>query len=178
MHRLNASSARSSGGKRTHRGLQLKQSETLQEYNFSMKRSPSTVIRWAAPFILVGLAAGLDAFLTPLFSQHSPLFLVAIGIAGWFFGVGPAILATVLSLLALASIFWPDIPLYGGVFFAVAATALTILIESQRAAHARWREKDALAARLLGEYERELLERKRAQAAELRHSMWLEVTLS
>jgi PAS domain S-box-containing protein len=152
--------------------------DARQEYNFSMKQSPSTAVRWAAPFILVGLAAVLDALLTPLFSQHSPLFLVAIGIAGWFFGLGPAVLSIGLSSLALARIFWPDIPPYGAVSFAIAAAAITILIESQRRAYSRWRDKDAFAARLLGEYEGELLERKRAQAAELRHSMWLEVTLS
>jgi PAS domain S-box-containing protein len=149
-----------------------------EEYNFSMNPNPSLIARWVSPFVFVGIAAILDSYLFPVFPQHSPLFLVAIALSGRYFGLGPAILTIVLSSLVLARVFWPSIPPYGALFFGLAAAAVTILIESQRRTYARWREKDALATRLLGEYERELFERKRAQAAELRHSMWLEVTLS
>src|SRR5688572_5842791 len=136
------------------------------------------LFRWVGALILVGVVVLADIFFTPAFALQPsvPLLLMAIGLTGWLFGFWPSLLALFLSVLVLVRV-QDFIPQGGTLVFVLTGIGLVALVESQRRVRRRWREKDALAAKLLSEYEAELLERKRAQAAEQRHSLRLEVTL-
>jgi hypothetical protein len=62
----------------------------------------------------VGTAALLTATLPPLDGQSTPpLFLGAVALAAWLGGLGPGLLATCLSLLAIDFFFVPPIYAFG-----------------------------------------------------------------
>lgn len=148
----------------------------------SMKTRQSSVVwRYGGVFAFVGLSVILGAALIRLIGVEQPgaFLLIAVGATGWFFGFRQALLAVALSTAVLVGIYrWHLTAVPGLLFFIAEGIGVALLVNSQRKAHARWQEKEDLAARLLNEYEAELVERKRAQAAEQRHSLWLEVTLS
>ena len=67
-----------------------------------MRRSAlRTLFRYAIPLITVGLALG--SVLTLSAEQHHPsiVFLIAVTVSAWFGGLGPGLVATVLSVLAV-----------------------------------------------------------------------------
>ena len=153
----------------------------LRDYRGSMERGQRFVFRYGGVVALVGLSVILGVSLIRLIGIEQPaaFLLIAVGVTGWFLGFRPSIVGVVLSALVLINIYrWHETSFSGLMFFIAEGLGIALLVNSQRKTHFRWQEKDALAAKLLNEYEAELVERKRAQAAEQRHSLWLEVTLS
>lgn len=65
-------------------------------------------VRWLLAFAAPAAALGLALVLRPLISQvPGPPFVAAIMLVAWLGGLGPAVLAIVLSVLALAYYFLP-----------------------------------------------------------------------
>jgi signal transduction histidine kinase len=116
------------------------------------------LLRYAMAIMTVALALGLAGLLHALTPHTSVLFLAAVTLSAWYGGTGPAVLATVLSTLALEFLVFR---LLHSRFIGVAETtrlitfsAVALLIGSlnvvrQRAeqaqAHALAREREALA---------------------------------
>ena len=72
-----------------------------------MDRIPSTAGRYALGILSVLLALGISSFLFnhKIQGLEFPVFMVAIALTAWYAGVGPAIVALVLSILAYSYYF-------------------------------------------------------------------------
>lgn len=108
---------------------------------------PHYLIEYGVALLSVGLALGITLLLTPyLASTPTPLFFIAVMISAWYGGLGPGILATILSTLAINYFFLeplyqlsiPDVgTLVRVVTFVVAAFVINSLNGAQRAARRR-----------------------------------------
>src|SRR5215212_7666348 len=74
---------------------------------FSVKRSPDTALRYGVAILAVGAAVLVKWWLDPLTVQDTPFLLIlgAIVIGAWYGGLGPGLLATALSALAIDYLF-------------------------------------------------------------------------
>jgi len=70
--------------------------------NLELQNAPSPVLRYGIAVLSVSVALGVSLLLERFHFRNvaDPLFLFAIAIAVWYAGIGPAILAVVLSGLA------------------------------------------------------------------------------
>jgi PAS domain S-box-containing protein len=132
------------------------------------------------------LALGFRLWLQPFlgFENHYAALLAAVVLAAALMGLWPAILVTVLGSMGLdlavrgRVIPRNDDEWVGLLLFVGEGVVISAVIELQRRVQSQLRRNETLSSQLLTEYEKELAERKRARAAERRHALWLEVTLS
>lgn len=94
----------------------------------SLRNIPSAILRYGLAVVSVALA-----LLAALFLQHYKfrgvalsLFLFVIALTAWYAGVGPAMLATVLSILCFLYFFSP--PIYSLAFSVADVPAILILL--------------------------------------------------
>jgi signal transduction histidine kinase len=73
------------------------------------KRSYSLICRYGATVPLIGLAILLTALLPPLEQSPSTLFVAAVVVSAWCGGLGPGLLATILSVITLDYFFVPPV---------------------------------------------------------------------
>ncbi|HEX5000458.1 MAG TPA: PAS domain S-box protein, partial [Terriglobia bacterium] len=151
-----------------------------------MKPALRTFLRYGGALGLAALALGFRLGLQPFLGlhHHYAALLAAVVVAAAIFGLGPAILVTVLGSLGLDGVVRGHVipqnrdDLVGLLLFMGEGVLISCVIELQRRVQAQLRHNESLSSELLTEYEKELAERKRARAAERRHALWLEVTLS
>src|SRR5438552_3231005 len=75
-----------------------------------MERRP-WYVRYGAAVALTAAGLGATLALAPLRpSAETPIFLLAVAVAAWFGGAGPALLATVLSAVSLDYFVFPKTP--------------------------------------------------------------------
>jgi len=145
-----------------------------------------TVGRLLGAFALAALAVGFRLWLQPVlgFEHHYGALLAAVVLAAAAFGLWPALLVTGVGSLGLdLAVRGRLLPrnsdeVAGLLLFVGEGVTIALVLEIQRRTQERLRRSEALSGELLDAYEKELAERKRASAAEQRHAMWLEVTLS
>src|SRR5262245_61675398 len=138
--------------------VQTELSDSRREYNFPMTSTGNVLFRYGGAVALVGMAVMLSIWVTPTrgVEQPSAILLMTVGLTGWLLGLGPALLSVFLSIVVLSQIEgWGAIPIAGEIVFLLEALGVAILVESQRRANHRWREKENLAGKLLNEYELE-----------------------
>ncbi|TMA54684.1 MAG: DUF4118 domain-containing protein, partial [Deltaproteobacteria bacterium] len=63
--------------------------------------------RYAIPAAAVLAVALVSLLLLPLHVNPAPLFVVAVLVSAWYGGLGPSLLAVVLSVLAIDYFFYP-----------------------------------------------------------------------
>ena len=135
---------------------------------------PHPVLRYVSAVLAVALAAAIRVALNPLLETRGPfvLMFLAVAVAGWYGGLGPGLLATILSA-ALALWLFLDpaytlqtLPFSYVVFtalFIIGGTVISVLSESMH----RARNKAELSAE---ELRLEVLQRERI-ADELKQSV-------
>src|SRR5215207_1118589 len=74
---------------------------------FSVRRSPDIALRYGVAVLAVGTAVLVKLLLDPLTAQDTPFLLIlgAIMVGAWYGGLGPGLLATALSTLAIDYLF-------------------------------------------------------------------------
>jgi signal transduction histidine kinase len=79
------------------------------------QRAQSIVVRYAIALTSVVIALAIAQFLNPEEKEHIPsvIFLAAVTVSAWYGGIGPGLLATILSGLALDYYFVPEIGTIG-----------------------------------------------------------------
>ncbi len=77
----------------------------------STKLYPSPLLRYLAAVILVLLGLVLRLLLVPVIGDRSPflIFIAPITIAAWYGGIGPGLISTLLSLVAIDYFFVPPV---------------------------------------------------------------------
>src|SRR5438552_12566085 len=104
------------------------------------KRSRSLLYRYGATLPIIGLAVLLTALVPPMEQSPSMLFFAAVAVSAWHGGLGPGLLATGLSVLALDYFFVPPVYALGvsvpdGVrlaMFALVCALISMLDEAWR----------------------------------------------
>lgn len=63
------------------------------------KLYPSPLLRYLVAVVAVAMALGIRLMLTPIIGHHGPflVFIVPVTLAAWYGGIGPGLLATLLS---------------------------------------------------------------------------------
>ena len=74
-----------------------------------MRKRPSFLYRYGATVPIIALAVLVTALLPPMEQSPSTLFFAAVAVSAWYGGLGPGLLATGLSLLALDYFFVPPV---------------------------------------------------------------------
>src|SRR5262245_53399079 len=108
----------------------------------------SPFLRYVLAFGVAVLAAALRAALTPLWGQHLPFmaFFPAVAASAWLGGLGPGLLTTALSSLAVA---WRGLPLGEGhdvaavvalLVFAATGVFISVLTDTLHRTRARLAE--------------------------------------
>jgi PAS domain S-box-containing protein len=153
----------------------------------SVKREGLKILgRLLGALALTALAVGFRLWLQPVlgFEHHYGALLAAVVLAAAAFGLWPALLVTGIGSLGLDLAVRGRLLPHNGdevaglLLFIGEGVTIALVLEIQRRTQARLRRSEALSGELLNAYEKELAERKRASAAEQRHAMWLQVTLS
>jgi C4-dicarboxylate-specific signal transduction histidine kinase len=78
----------------------------VSRFNRLLWSKPSWIWRYGFAFLAIGLTQILSKLITPHFSFPGTLYLCAVMLSVWVGGVGPGLLATVLSTLAFHYSFW------------------------------------------------------------------------
>jgi signal transduction histidine kinase len=126
--------------------------------------SPSAWARHLVAAALVVLATALTFLVEPLEHAPSPPFLAAVALAAWYGGLGPGILATALSVLALDFFFVSPVYSFGvglvdgvrmGTFILV-AVLLSSLDAARRRLETGLRQRDRRRAEFLATMAHEL----------------------
>jgi len=107
--------------------------------------------RYAIPAAAVLAVALVSLLLLPLHVNPAPLFVVAVLVSAWYGGLGPSLLAVVLSVLAIDYFFYP--PYYALEFnmsdvawagvFVLGSALLTWFAQSRKRAEAALRQQAA-----------------------------------
>ncbi len=143
-------------------------------------------IRYVAAPLLAALALGFRLWFQPYlgFEDDHGALLGSVVLASIFVGLGPSLLLAGVGVVAVGlAVHGSVVPhtrdeIVGLLFFIGESIAINVVIEHQRSIQARLRMNKELSNQLLEKYQTELTERKRFEAAERRHALWLEVTLS
>ena len=92
----------------------------------SLRNIPSAILRYGLAVVLVALAIPATLFLQHHGFRGVALFLFAIALTVWYAGVGPAMLASVLSVLCFKYFFSP--PIYSLAFSVDDVAPMVILL--------------------------------------------------
>ncbi|HLV45395.1 MAG TPA: DUF4118 domain-containing protein, partial [Aggregatilineales bacterium] len=122
----------------------------------------------AATVVAILLRYAVD----PVLGNQFPFvtFFLAVLVAGWYGGFGPAIVAIVLGTLATSWLFIPPRGLLtitgtanfvGSLIYVVVGLAMALLTQSQRRQRQRAQANARLAEEHLGRLQREVAQRKR-----------------
>ena len=84
--------------------------EGMPKLDFLAERVPPAVWQYALAVVSVAVALGITDWLEPYTTLRTPLFYIAIISSAWFGGMGPGLLALVLSTLAVDYYFAPGGP--------------------------------------------------------------------
>jgi signal transduction histidine kinase len=96
--------------------------------------------------------------------QLSTIFLIAAGTAGWLLGFQVSIVTVGLFSFLLVDFYGSrQMPVWPLVFFVIEGIGIGVLIHLQKKLHWRLKEKEAVAGKLLHEYEEKLSELKLKQ---------------
>jgi two-component system sensor kinase FixL len=120
------------------------------------RRVPRAIWQYGLAIVSVAVALGITSFLERYTTLRTPLFYIAIIISAWFAGMGPGLLAVVLSTMAVDYLFATrrHMPLSEDsrpfilLFSLSALLACWISVQRRRAERALKRARDELAARV------------------------------
>src|SRR4051794_23766776 len=82
-----------------HSRCTLNMNQPLQLRSMKPTRRPRPALRYGTAVLSVGAALGLKLLLVPFVTQDAPfqLFFIAVMLAAWYGGPGPALLAMALA---------------------------------------------------------------------------------
>jgi PAS domain S-box-containing protein len=146
----------------------------------------TSLASWGGAAALAALAVGFRLLLQPIlgFDHHYAALLAAIVVVaaacGFWQGIAVTVLGSLVFDLAVRGRALPgnSDELVGFLLVISEGLIVSIVLEYQRRIQNQLRQSETRSGELLAAYERELGARQRASAAERRHALWLEVTLS
>jgi PAS domain S-box-containing protein len=150
--------------------------------------APSGVARYTCAIALVALAVAARLALEPLLGRQNPgfTFILALGFAAWYGGLGPALLALALSALFVPYFLQPrgfqalmeSSGWVGYMIFLLCGLTLALMGGSMRTAKQAAEENACQARDERARMEREVVERRRAEQSEREQREQLHATLS